>query len=55
MLQVHVVKASTSNTLQTKINEFLEDLPEKEFVDIKFAGANDGKDETFAAIIIYRN
>lgn len=52
-MKVKVVKASDASVLESKINTALSDLSLNQIIDIKFAGAYDGKDESFAAIIMY--
>ncbi|TKI53528.1 sporulation protein Cse60 [Lysinibacillus mangiferihumi] len=54
MLQVKVVKASGAATLEEKINTALANIESYEFVDLKVSGANNGKDETFVAVILYK-
>ncbi|MCM3252454.1 sporulation protein Cse60 [Priestia aryabhattai] len=53
MTKVKVVKATASYSLEQKINQVLSEL-EGEFVDLKIAGAYDGENESFAAVIIYK-
>ncbi|MED1419031.1 sporulation protein Cse60 [Bacillus smithii] len=55
MLKTRVVKATTSSSLEGKINSVLENLDPDDFVDIKVAGAYDGDDESFIAVIIYKS
>lgn len=49
-----VVKATSSSVLESKLNTALEEVSEFEIVDVKVAGAYDGKNECFVAIVLYK-
>lgn len=53
MLQVKVVKASSTNALEEKINLALNGLSHVIVKDIKIAGSYDGRSEIFTAVILY--
>ncbi|WP_171050900.1 hypothetical protein [Bacillus sp. BHET2] len=53
-MQVSVVKASTTNGLENKINDVLNTYSNK-VIDIKVSGAYDGNNEIFIAVIMYEN
>jgi hypothetical protein len=48
------VKATTSSGLNDRINTALSQVGDK-FVDLKLAGSFDGKDESFMAVILYKD
>lgn len=53
-MQVRVVKSSTANGLENKINDVLNTYSNK-IIDIKVSGAYDGDSESFIAIIMFEN
>jgi hypothetical protein len=53
IMQATVIKSSTTNGLQTKINEVLRRIGDG-FVDMKLAGASDSGTESYVAVILHK-
>lgn len=49
-----VVKGTSASALESRLNTALEEVSEFEIVDVKVAGAYDGKDECFVAVVLYK-